>query len=168
MKLEIKEDTARIENMFKGLKELSEQQVDVGLLPSAGGRLQFILGVQTHGSPIMRIPPRPVVEPALAQADTQKAIAAGFEQAMEAAVGGDLAGVKAGLEEAGKSGADGIRAYIDSGIAPANSPVTVSGGWIYNRVAKKGVLVAGKGSSKPLYRTGALYSAFSYEVKKRG
>lgn len=167
MNLEIREDKQRIENMLRGLKELSSKQVDVGLLPSAGGQLAFILGVQTHGSPIMHIPPRPVVAPALAQSDTKSAIADGFEQAMEAAAQGDLSGVTAGLEAAGQAGADGIRAYIDSGIGPANAPVTISGGWIWNRVAKKGVLVTGKGSGKVMYRTGALYKAFSYEVKNR-
>ena len=167
MKLTITEDTAKQEALFASLKTLGENQVDIGLLPSAGGRLAFILGVQTHGSPIMHIPPRPVVEPALSSSDTQDAIAEGFGQAIEAAVKGDTAGVTAGLESAGQAGADGIRAYIDAGVAPPNSPVTISGGWIWNRVAKKGVLVSGKGSSKPLYDTGALYNAFSYEVKKR-
>ena len=39
--------------------------------------------------------------------------------------------------------------------------------WIYNRVAKKGVPVEGKGFNKPLYDTGALYHDFDYDVKKR-
>ena len=47
---------------------------------------------------------------------------------------------------------------------PANSPVTVSGGWIYNRAAHKSVYVPGKGKNKPLFDTGALYDAFDYEV----
>ena len=76
-------------------------------------------------------------------------------------------GVRAGMERCGQAGADGIRAYIDAGIKPGNSPVTISGGWIYNRVAKTGVPVGGKGFDKPLYETGELYRAFSYEVKER-
>ena len=167
MNLTIKEDTELQNKLFSSLKTLSETQVDIGLLPSAGGQLAFILGVQTHGSPIMHIPPRPVVQPALQQTSVRTAIAECFAQSLSAAMEGDPAGVTAGLESAGQAGADGIRAYIDAGIAPPNSPVTVSGGWIWNRVAKKGVLITGKGSSKPLYRTGALYNAFDYEVKKR-
>ena len=94
-----------------------------------------------------------------------------FDQALTAAVTaaheGDEAAAQAGLEACGQAGADGIRAYIDSGIKPGNSPVTISGGWIYNRVARKGVLVGGKGFDKPLYETGELYNSFSYEVKSR-
>ena len=167
MNFTITENTELQNKLFSSLQTLSETQVDIGLLPSAGGRLAFILGVQTHGSPIMHIPPRPVVQPALQQTSVRTAIAEGFAQSLSAAMEGDSAGVTAGLESAGQAGADGIRAYIDAGIAPPNSPVTVSGGWIWNRVAKKGVLITGKGSGKPLYRTGALYNAFDYEVKKR-
>ena len=167
MNLTIKENTELQNKLFSSLQTLSETQVDIGLLPSAGGQLAFILGVQTHGSPIMHIPPRPVVQPALQQTSVRTAIAEGFAQSLSAAMEGDSAGVTAGLESAGQAGADGIRAYIDAGIAPPNSPVTISGGWIWNRVAKKGVLITGKGSGKPLYRTGALYNAFDYEVKKR-
>jgi hypothetical protein len=94
-------------------------------------------------------------------------MAEGLMRAAEAALDGDEDGIAAGFEAAGKAGADGIRAYIDAGVAPPNSPVTVSGGWIWNRVAKKGVQVAGKGFNKPLYRTGELYNAFDYEVKRR-
>ena len=54
-----------------------------------------------------------------------------------------------------------------AGIDPPNSPVTLSGGWIYNRVAKKGVLVKPKNGSTPLKDTGALYSDFDYEITER-
>ena len=55
------------------------------------------------------------------------------------------------MESAGQAGAEGIRAYIDSHIPPPNSPVTVSGGWIWNRKARKGVYVSGKEFNKPLF-----------------
>ena len=85
----------------------------------------------------------------------------------EAAMEGDMAGTRQGLEDAGQRGADGIREYIDAGISPPNSPVTLSGGWIYNRVAKKGVPVEGKAGSLPLVDTGMLYDDFDYEVVSR-
>ena len=84
-----------------------------------------------------------------------------------AAMEGDLSGTRQGLEDAGPRGADGIREYIDAGISPPNSPVTLSGGWIYNRVAKKGVLVEGKAGDKPMLDTGALYNDFDWEIKER-
>ena len=167
MKLEFTEDAERQDGFFGAVKALGETEVEVGLPASAGGRLAFILGVQEHGSPIMRIPPRPVIEPGLRQESVQRAMTEGLSSAAEAAFQGDENGVEAGFEAAGQAGADGIRAYIDAGVSPENSPVTVAGGWIWNRVAKTGVPVEGKGFNKPLYRTGALYEAFSYEVKKR-
>ncbi len=166
MNLIINEDTERIEGMLEGLKYLNTHCVDVGLI-HAGGKLAFILGIQEHGSPIMRIPPRPVVDPGLHSAETQSAMGEAALKALESAVEGDSAAAEEGLEAIGQAGADGIRAYIDAGIPPANSPVTLSGGWIYNRVAKKGVCVPGKGGGVPLVRTGALRDAFDYEVKGR-
>ena len=111
--------------------------------------------------------PRPVVEPALAQETLRAEMAEIMMESCEAALAGDLPGTKAGLEKAGQRGADGIREYIDAGIDPPNAPVTLSGGWIYNRVAKKGVLVKPKNGSTPLKDTGALYSDFDYEITER-
>ena len=43
---------------------LGRQAKELGFVPaSAGGDLQFILAVREHGSPVMRIPARPVIEP---------------------------------------------------------------------------------------------------------
>ena len=60
-----------------------------------------------------------------------------------------------------------IHDYMDGGVPPPNSPVTVSGGWVYNRVARKGVPVEGKGFNKPLVDTRQLYNDFDYAVKKK-
>ena len=142
--LKMTEDTEKAENRKKCLKYLRKHRVDVGLTSSASARSRFLLGIHTHGSPVMRIPPRPVVKPALAQDGLRQEMGEKLAEACEAAFAGDLAGTEKGLKDAGQRGADGIREYIDAGIPPPNSPVTLSGGWIYNRVAKKGVLVKGK------------------------
>ena len=167
LKLSFVENTDLQENREKCLDWLAHHQADVGLTSKASARSKFLLGIHTRGSPIMRIPPRPVVQPALAQEGLRAEMAERMLSSCEAAMDGDLSGTQQGLEDAGKRGADGIREYIDAGISPPNSPVTVSGGWIWNRVAKKGVPVEGKGFNKPLYRTGELYGAFDYEVKKK-
>ena len=60
-----------------------------------------------------------------------------------------------------------IHDYMDGGVPPPNSPVTVSGGWVYNRVARKGVPVEGKGFNKPLVDTRQLYNDFDYEITGR-
>ena len=167
LKITITENTDLIGKRVKCLEYLQKHRVDVGLTSKASARSGFLLGIHTRGSPVMRIPPRPVVRPALAGEALRAEMAECLVTACEAAGKGDLPGTQAGLENAGQRGADGIREYIDAGIAPPNSPVTLSGGWIYNRVAKKGVPVKGKAGDKPMLDTGALYSDFDYEVTGR-
>ncbi len=167
LKLSVKEDTELLEKREECLEFLRKHKVDVGLTSSASGRSFFLLGIHSRGSPIMHIPARPVVQPALAQDSLKSEMGEKMLSSCEAALAGDLAGTQAGLEDAGQRGADGIREYIDAGISPPNAPVTLSGGWIYNRVAKKGVLVGGKSGSTPMKDTAALYEDFDYEVTGR-
>ena len=167
LKLRVAESIDRLEKRLEALKYLAGHEVNVGLTEGASERNRFILAVQEHGSPVMRIPPRPVIRPGLAREETRAEMTEAMMEAVEAAQEGDVDGVRAGMERCGQAGADGIRAYIDAGIKPGNSPVTVNGGWIYNRVAKTGVPVGGKGFDKPLYETGELYGAFDYEVKEK-
>ncbi len=164
MKLTIQDNLDLLEKRLLALKKLKNAKVKVGLPASAGGRLLFILAVQEHGSPVMHIPSRPVIRPALAAQETRDAMAEEMLNALQAAWDGE--DPRASLEAAGKAGADGIRAYIDAGISPPNSPVTVNGGWIWNRPGRKAVYVKGKGFNKPLFDTGSLYSAFDYEIEE--
>ena len=164
MNINLTEHTEDFPKRLEALHFLSTHAVQVGLPSNASPRNRMILAIQEHGSPIMHIPPRPVVEPALQSEETQTAMAACFLDAIKAACEGDLPAAQATLEQAGQTGADAIRAAIDEGVPPPNSPVTISGGWIYNHPAHKGVYVKGKGFDKPLYDTGELYNAFSYEI----
>ena len=167
IRLDFKEDTDLLENREKCLEYLRTHQVDVGLTSKASGRSRFLLAIHTRGAPIMRIPPRPVVQPALARESLKSEMGEKLLASCGAAMAGDLTGTQAGLEEAGQRGADGIREYIDAGIAPPNTPVTLSGGWIYNRVAKKGVLVSGKNGDTPMKDTEQLYNDFNWEITGR-
>ena len=164
MHLTVHENTGDLRNLLNGLSLLRSATVRVGLPASAGPKLRMILAIQEHGSPIMNIPPRPVVESTLSKPETRQAMAEPFAGALPAALAGDLAAVRSCFEAAGQAGADAIRAAIDAGLTPPNAPVTVSGGWVRNRPAGKNIPVAGKGFNKPLYDTGALFRAFSYEV----
>ena len=164
IRLDFSEATERLKKRLECLQYLRKYKVDVGLTSSASERSRFLLAIHTHGSPVMRIPPRPVVKPALAEESLRAEMADKLAEACEAAMNGDLSGTEQGLKDAGQRGADGIREYIDQGIPPPNSSVTLSGGWIYNRVAKKGVLVKGKSGSTPLVDTGQLRDDFDYEV----
>ena len=163
----ITENTELPEKQKKALDYLRKHKVDVGLTSKASGRSAFLLGIHTRGSPVMRIPPRPVVEPALNQESLRDEMGEMMLSSCEAAHKGDLVGTKSGMENAGRRGADGIREFIDAGISPPNSPVTLFGGWIYNRVAKKGVLVSGKNGDTPMKDTGALYNDFDWEITER-
>ena len=165
--LKMSEDTERLEKREECLEYLRKHKVDVGLTSSASGRSVFLLGIHTRGSPIMHIPPRPVVQPALAKEGLKNEMGDRLLESCQAAFDGDMSGTVAGMEDCGQRGADGIREYIDGGIGPPNAPVTLSGGWIYNRVAKKGVLVSGKSGSTPMKDTEALYNDFDFEITGR-
>ena len=165
MKLTVTENTERLARQLECLEKLRRTRVEVGLPEGAPGRSRFLLALHERGAPVMRIPPRPVIGPALAQASVREEMADALAGACESALAGDAAGMDAAYEAAGQAGVRGIRDYIDAGITPGNAPVTVSGGWVYNRVAKAGVPVGGKGFDRPMVDTGELYHSFDYEVK---
>ena len=167
IRLSFTENRELSEKRKECLDWLRKHKADVGLTSAASGRSRFLLGIHSRGSPVMRIAPRPVVQPALAQEDLKAEMAEQLREACGAAFAGDLPGTREGLEKAGQRGADGIREYIDAGIDPPNAPVTLTGGWIYNRIAKKGVPVKGKSGTTPLVDTGQLYDDFDYEITER-
>ena len=164
MRITIHDNLDAMDKRLQALQKLKNTKVKVGLPEVAGGRLHFILAVQEHGSPLMHIPSRPVIAPALRRPETRQQMAEAMKDAVRAAWEGE--DPRPALEAAGQAGADGIRAYIDSHIPPPNSPATINGGWIYNRKARKCVYVHGKGFDKPLFDTGALYNAFDYEIEE--
>ena len=168
MFLSFTEDADLWSARFAALKLLAESQVDVGLTSSASGRSRFLMAIHENGCPVMRIPARPVIEPALRSKEARAPMREAAMEALSAAMDGDSSAVSAALKNVGKAGVEAIHHYIDGGVPPPNSPVTVSGGWIYNRVAKKGVLVSGKGSNTPLIASGALRNDFDYEITGRG
>ena len=59
--LKMTEDTERLEKRDECLQYLRKNKVDVGLTSHASGRSRFLLGIHTHGSPVMHIPPRPIM-----------------------------------------------------------------------------------------------------------
>lgn len=135
-----------LQNRLQNIKNLSKARVHVGLPEKADPFLKFLLRIHEHGSPMNNIPPRKVLAPALHRPETRRKMSEALTAAVQAAwQGADPAPF---LESAGQTGADGIRAYIDSHIPPPNRPATV----------------ARKGFDLPLYDTGAFYRAFDYEV----
>ena len=94
LSLKFTEDTELLEKRDECLDYLRKHQVDVGLTSTASDRSRFLLGIHTRGSPIMRIPPRPVVEPALAQETLRAEMGEKLAEGCEAAFNGDLAGIR--------------------------------------------------------------------------
>ena len=167
MRLDFKESTEALSKRFSCLDYLRTHRVDVGLTSSASARSRMLLAIHEYGAPVMRIPPRPVVKPALSREAVREEMIACQIEALAAAREGDLSGTVAGLERSGQAGADGIRAYIDKGIPPPNAPVTIEGGWIRNPVSGKPVHIKGKSGTTPLVDTGQLRAEFGWEVVKK-
>ena len=88
--LKMTEDTEHIEKQQECLDYLRKNKVDVGLTSHASGRSFFLLGIHTRGSPIMHIPPRPVVDPALHQEGLQQEMGEFLLESCEAAFDGDM------------------------------------------------------------------------------
>ena len=137
IKLTSKEDTDQMKDRLQCLQYLATHTVEVGLTSTVSERSRTLLAIHEHGAPAMHIPARPVVKPALSQASTRTAMSAAMLSACAAANAGDLSAVTSALEDAGKAGVDGIHTYIDEGIPPPNSPITLSGGWMRNPVSGK-------------------------------
>ena len=164
IKLTSKEATDKMKDRLQCLQYLATHTVEVGLTSTTSERSRTLLAIHEHGAPVMHIPARPVIKPALSQASTRAAMSAAMLAACAAANSGDLSAVTSALEDVGKAGVDGIHAYIDKGIPPPNSPITLSGGWMRNPVSKKPVKVKGKSGTTPLVDTGQLYNDFRFEV----
>ena len=162
--LKITEATKKLQDRLQCLQYLATHTVEVGLTSTASERSRTLLAIHEHGAPAMHIPARPVVKPALAQPSTRAEISGAMLEACAAANAGDQAGVTRALEDAGKAGVDGIHAYIDKGIPPPNSQITLKGGWMRNPVSKKPVKVKGKSGTTPLVDTGQMYNDFDWEI----
>jgi len=162
--LKISEANKKLQDRLQCLQYLATHTVEVGLTSTASERSRTLLAIHEHGAPAMHIPARPVVKPALAQESTRAEMSGAMLSACAAANKGDLFAVTSAMEDAGKAGVDGIHAYIDKGIPPPNSPITLKGGWMRNPVSKKPVKVKGKSGTTPLVDTGQLYNDFDWEI----
>lgn len=159
----------------KGLDFLKNHRVLVGIPESAGAarssadngsvtqvQLAFI---HTYGSPLNRIPPRPFLEPAISEPDTQSKIVENMKQAALCSIEGDTGGAISEMHKAGTRGENAAQTYIGSDKLAPNAPITVEGGWMRNRKSGKPFKVEGKGSSRPLIDTGSLRSSITHVVE---
>lgn len=117
-----------------------------------------IMLIMERGSPIMNIPARPWLEPACMKHKSE--IRDAFSVIFNHLAMGNKAEADKQMEILAQRIERWIKSYMreDNGWAP-NSPITIHGGWMKNKVTGKPVYVKGKGSDRPLFDTGALLGA---------
>lgn len=156
---EYRENAEIVWNLILGWKFFLENEVVVGIPEETnvarenGMTNSSLLYLHEQGVPSNNIPPRPVLEPAIGQADVKDKIELLMREAAEAAlVFGDVDKAKDNFEKAGMIGRDACKNYISDGgnLAP-NAPITI----------------AMKGSSKPLIDTGSMLGSINYAVRRK-
>ena len=154
---EYKESAEEIYNLILGWKFFLENEVVVGITEESNVSegpftSAALLYMHEGGVPSHNIPPRPVLEPAIALPENKEKIEEMMQEAAEAAlVDGDIEKAKACCEKAGMAGRDACKKYITDGHLAPNAPSTV----------------ARKGSSIPLIDTGAMHGSISYAVRRK-
>jgi hypothetical protein len=106
--------------------------------------------IHTHGSPVKHIPARPIIEPALADAENMALYMPELEAAAKAALEGEVDQVAQHLQRAGLIAQNVVRAWF---VSPKNA-------WAPNAPST----IKAKGSARPLIDTGALRKAITYVV----
>ena len=110
------------------------------------------LYIQSHGSPLWHIPPRPVLEPSVEA--NKEPIAKQLQGAVTAAIDGNKVGVDQALHRAGLVAENAAKAWFENPQNgwPPNSPRTI----------------AQKGSDSPLIDTGEMRKSITHVVRDRG
>ena len=162
-----------LQNFIEAMDEICMNAVYVGV-PQANATREGdeptnaeLMYIHTNGSPLMHIPPRPVLMPAIRAYGKQinKKMVEAFEAYRESVLLGDEK-----LEAVGIFASDRCRRwFVDprNGWAP-NAPITIYGGVMRNPKNGKFFRVKGKGEKKnrPLIDTGALRRSITYVVEK--
>lgn len=108
--------------------------------------------LQEHGSPLLAIPARPIIEPAIEK--NKDAIANEMKKAVRLMLDGDVEGAKAQLDAVGLTGQNVVRAWFTD---PAN-------GWANN---SPDTIEQKKGANRPLIDTGELRKSITYVVGEK-
>lgn len=136
--------------MTNGVRKKSMREDMYADVQKHGYHAAYDLYIQSHGSPLWRIPPRPIIQPAI-EADKEN-ISAFLKEALKAALDGDADKAMQYLE---KAGMEGQAAAQDWFTDPKN-------GWDPNAQST----ISQKGSANPNIDTGELRKAITYVVAK--
>ena len=115
------------------------------------------------GSPVNKIPPRPFME------ETRKTSmkrVLGLMARLQKAISNGSSTAMAAIKKLGAAYEGEMKAIFTTGTFAPNSPITIKGGWMRNRVSGKAFKVKGKGSSRPLIDTGRLRQSIIFKVAK--
>jgi hypothetical protein len=187
----LKDDLADLAN---SLKQLSEMDALVGIPESTAARKKGkitnaqLLFIHTNGSPIRKIPKRPVIEPAIAASDNQDKIVAEMNAAQKAMLDEDAYKAIVALKRAGMIGRDAAKSWFTDprNNWPPNAYSTALAK--YNKAMKykrsaqaasgivQGLIAQGKykdwkdairdvSVSRPLIDTGALRQSITYAIR---
>ena len=144
--------------LLAGLKRVATMEVFVGIPEEKAGRraeginnAQLVF-IHTNGSPLKKIPKRPVIEPAIEAEDNKEAISKELKLATQAMLNSNPAEANRHLKLAGMLGQNAARAWFTD---PRNN-------WPPNTSRT----IARKGSDMPLIDTGAMRKAIVYVVKE--
>ena len=111
-----------------------------------------LLFIQSKGSPLQNIQPRPVIEPAIESPENRPLISSELREAAQSALKGNSEGMYQHLEKAGEIGADAAKAFFTDPLnqwAP-DAPSTIEE----------------KGSSQVLVNSGEMKRAITYVIKE--
>jgi hypothetical protein len=125
---------------------IKEMQHDVN---EKGYSAAYEMYVHEHGSPLFRVPPRPVLEPAIEYKENQEQIIELMKDTVNVALDGG--NVQPELEKVGMQGQNIARDWFTN---PANE-------WQENANST----IKRKGSDKPLIDTGEMRKSITYVVK---
>lgn len=116
-----------------------------------------LLFIHTNGSPINKIPPRPVIEPAI-EANRDK-IACFMQASAKNVLDNDIQQAEINMQKAGMAGQNASRAwFLDArNNWPPNSPRTAA-----RKIAK------GSTDPRPLIDTGEMRKSITYFVNNKG
>lgn len=150
--------TSSVDSLNERLRALERKDVLVGIPQQNASRKGEInnaelLYIHTHGSALQKIPPRPVIEPAIEAPDNRANISAELRDAARGVLEGRPDDAALHLELAGQVGENAaVRWFTDprNGWAP-NAPSTI----------RK------KGSDRPLIDTGELRRSITHVVEDK-
>jgi hypothetical protein len=136
--------------MTNGVRKYEMRKEMADDVSEHGYHAAYDMYIQSHGSPLWQVPPRPIIQPAIE--DDKEAISNLLKEALKAVLDGDKSKVMEYLNKAGMEGQAAAQDWFTdpkNGWAP-NSPYTIEV----------------KGSDKPNIDTGELRKAITYVIKE--